>query len=231
MYNISGETDHFNIDKILPYTFKRRAFLNLVVSVDIRRHLPGLRHLASKLYPGVDERLLVYKIDYMNHPPLLGVTSLHALMDMPSPGKIVSHILTGEIKHILDLSPDGKQLKWEPAEDEARLSRFIMAANEDYRLGEYVCSTSWGGFDEQEFDVPRLSASRTDLHCRETGQDVKRKRVETCYDEVDEVILRIQQECASRDLKVPWGIIWDFLDSLDETNDKAWPFEDKWECL
>ncbi|KAH8117974.1 hypothetical protein DFH11DRAFT_869507 [Phellopilus nigrolimitatus] len=53
---------------------KNIAFIRFLAEHDVRRHLPGLRILASRKYPSVNFQDLAVSIDYSSSPPTLDVS-------------------------------------------------------------------------------------------------------------------------------------------------------------
>ncbi|KAH8112960.1 hypothetical protein DFH11DRAFT_394197 [Phellopilus nigrolimitatus] len=191
-----------------------REFINVIATMDIRRHIPALLALAAQNFPDTLPCLLCFSINYSGFPPKLEVFSILDIL-----------VAAGEpLGEISELNAEAVQ-KWDKTgsiEDARKLAGHFIRI-ELPETGYYDTEKRPSGFmrpkfiNGMNFHGPRLRKGASAGAKRVSWNTVNQRSLEAEYDEVDEIIRQMQP--------LPWSSLWDNIDGSWDAIDKPdWPF-------
>lgn len=174
-------------------------FLAMLAESDVWRHLPGLRELCQKRYPGVPFEQIGFRVDYTGHPVALDVFKVIDLIAEPEVADATRRVGIAVLRS---------------GDDSSKRQTFFQInypVGTKYRYSKVFCAGILGRFS---IDGPVMQADAAlKGTTRPSGRGPGGKPLKCCYDEVDEIIYRLErEEAAAVQMSLPAKHLWERLD-------------------
>lgn len=192
--------------------YRDRLFVQVLATIDVRRHLPTLRELAKVSFPDTPLSRLGVTIDYFSNPMKIFLCSIE---EMFSTSEFHPETVSDQEDGCSSGNGQGEGNE---------IGRFILVKlpepPNDERGGPQHVIMSPKFLGGMNYEIPRLREGAKVGPKRDAAVDMEGRTLEVKYDEVDEIIRRIQD--APR--LSAFDKIEEVLESID-THAADWPFE------